>query len=141
MRKLIALAAVSVALTACEFDFSTNGDLDGFWQMTSIDTIATGGTKDMYGSKIYWGVQKKILEIRKTPELGIQFNFDHSGSKLSISNPYVNDRDSGDIKVTDVSLLQPMGVNKLDESFDVLELSSGTMTLQSEMLRLHFRRY
>lgn len=32
----------SALLNSCEVDSSDNGDLDGFWHLESVDTLATG---------------------------------------------------------------------------------------------------
>ncbi len=135
------MIALCMSLEACDVEFSDNGALDGFWQMTSVDTIATGGVRNMVGSKIYWSVQKELLEVKQIGFFGILFRFEYNNAFLTLSNPYVNDRDSSDIKVEDVSLIQPMGVNSLDEQFQVLQLDNKIMKLQSPILRLNFRRY
>ncbi len=141
MKNIFLSLIIGLALTSCELDFSSNGDLDGNWQMTRIDTVATGGTKDMYGQKVYWSVQKKLLETRQYPQMGVIFHFEHANNQLKLRDPYWNNREEGDVKITDVEEIKHMGVNVLDETFNVLELNSDNMVLQSDVLRLSFRRY
>ncbi len=124
-----------------DIDFSVNGALDGFWQLTSVDTVATSGKREMRETGVFWSVQKDLLEVKQVGFYGILFKFEYNNDFLTLSNPYVNDRDSFDIKVEDVSVVQPMGINKLEEQFVVIELNSDKMILQSDMLRLHFRKY
>ena len=59
----------------------------------------------------------------------------------TLSEPFIVDRDNGDISVDDVAVMAPYGVNKLDESFTVEHLSGSKMVLKSERLRLSFRKY
>ncbi len=143
MRKCLIAATACLVFTSCELDFSGNGELDGFWQMTSADTLATGGIRDMHEDRIYWSVQKKLIEVRDIPEeyYGVLFHFEHSGGRLSLREPYLNKRDSGDIEITDVARLNRYGINALEETFGIIELNSDAMTLQSDVLRLHFRKY
>ena len=32
-----------MSLTSCEIETSENGDLDGYWHLEQVDTLATGG--------------------------------------------------------------------------------------------------
>ena len=60
---------------------------------------------------------------------------------LKLSNPYLSKRDSGDIRVNDVDRLRLFGINQLEEQFKVLQLTYSRMDLESETLKLHFRKY
>ena len=37
---------MALVMTGCEIHTSNNGDLDGFWQLRSIDTLSTGASAD-----------------------------------------------------------------------------------------------
>ena len=50
MRKLLYLIITFMMIIACDIHRSDNGDLDGFWQLKSVDTLSTGGTCDMRDS-------------------------------------------------------------------------------------------
>lgn len=46
MKKIIgalSLAVMMLTLSSCEVETSQNGDLDGFWHLEQVDTLATGG--------------------------------------------------------------------------------------------------
>ena len=134
-------------MVACDIESSDNGDLDGFWQLRSVDTLATGGTTDMRLSQITWAIQGTLLETRLATtfdyKCDIIFHFEHTADALTLHSPYLSQRDSGDIKVEmkDIELLRPFGINKLEERFRILELNSDAMTLESDWLRLWFRKY
>lgn len=140
------IIGIALLLSSCgAVHTSDNGMLDGFWQLTAVDTLATGGTTDMRQSQVTWAVQGTILEVRKANSIDklsdIMFAFDHHDDLLLLRQPYVIDRDKGDVPVVDVELLKPFGISRLEPLFRVLRLNSYNMTLESDDLRLHFRSY
>lgn len=140
MKLLAYTAALAIALGSCTLETSNNGDLDGLWQLKSLDSLATNVSVDMRSSKVYWAVQHRLLEAR-TPELPVLFRFGVVGDSLFLSEPYINLRDSSDIKVTNPTLLAPLGINALEEHFGIKTLNSDNMVLESSTLRLYFRKY
>jgi hypothetical protein len=144
-RLFIYIIGVTMALTGCDLEHSENGKLDGLWQLRAVDTLATGGTADMRSSQRVWGVQGTFIQMRLVTSGEFTDNivcrFNHEGSTLQLTNPYIVNRDEGDVRVNDVKLLQPFGMSHLEETFKVLELSDARLTLESDLLRLHFRRY
>jgi len=128
-------------LVSCELETSSNGDLDGLWQLKSTDSLYTGNSADMKSQQIFWSVQCDLLQVTKIGQIEILFRFQNTGDSLLLSSPYTKDRETDDTQITDVSILQPMGINSLDEHFKIVELSGSTMTLESPTLRLYFRKY
>ena len=143
MRRLFYLFVVSLLTVSCTLEVSDNGDLDGYWQLTRVDSLVTGNSADMRETGIFWAVSYEMLVTRSTkqPMGEVIFEFQHTADSLFLTNPYVLYRDSSDIKVTDVNYLRRFGVNSLDEKFHVLQLSSSKMVLESELLRLYLRKY
>lgn len=138
---LAAALAMTLAMPSCTLETSDNGDLDGFWHLERVDTISTDGTLDMSEKLVFWSVQMNLMNVVDRGGSKDYFlRFDHSGTTLRVYDPYINDRMSGDIKVDDVALLAPLGINELDETFDVESLSSRRMTLANGRLRLEFRK-
>lgn len=140
MRKYIYAIALVAMLDSCTLETSDNGNLDGLWQLRSLDSLANGSSVDMHANGVYWAVQLDLLEARDR-QVRVLFRFNHTGDSLVLSNPYVNLRDSSDIKVNEPAMLAPLGINSLEEHFAVKALSSGSMVLESPTLRLHFRKY
>jgi hypothetical protein len=145
-RLLIYIIGVSLLVVSCDIVHrSGNGDLDGFWQLKAVDTLTNNHTCDMRESQIAWAVQGALLEVRKVDDLAFEsdivFQFEHYSDSLLLHSPYIVKRDVGDVLVTDVSLLQPFGINDTEEGFRVLKLNGSKMILQSKTLRLYFRRY
>ena len=135
-----AVTAISMAtFTACTIETSGNGDLDGFWHLTQIDTLSTGCSADKSEELLFWAVQADLLNVVDR-RIGSDYlmRFDKSGTTLRVYEPYGNDRMSGDIKVEDPLELAPLGINALDETFTIENLSSSKMTLNDGFLRLSF---
>ena len=147
MRNILSLKICSplflIGLSACELERSDNGDLDGFWQLRDVDTLATGGTCDMRDSGITWSFQGNILELRSTKDIKKDFmmRFRVSGDTLTLTDPYHIARDSGDVKINDPRRLMPFGVHQLEMQYRILHLNSSTMNLESDELRMYFRKY
>lgn len=133
--------AVSV-VASCDLETSDNGDLDGFWHLVRVDTLSTGGVCDMSGRRVFWSVQMNLLNATDydTAARGYVFHFDNTGSTLRLYDAYADNRAEGDIKVEDPSVLSPLGINALEETFRIESLGSSRMTLATDELRLSFKK-
>jgi len=142
-RHIIGLLLAVIALTACDIEHSANGLLDGYWQLTQMDTLASGQSADMTESTIYWAVQHHLLEMKKLNEIerNVFFRFEHSDATLRIYNPISDNKAISDSVVTSPLTLQPFGIQHLDETLAVEQLTSGRMVLRNELFRFHFRKY
>jgi len=142
-RYFIYIAALLSLFTSCEIEVDSNGSLDGFWHLTSIDTLQTGGTRDMSNDKIFWSIQKKILDVhdRQGSYGEIMFRFNHQSDSLLLSSPIVNDRTQGDIPLTRIDSLRPFGINSLNEHFLIETLNGDKMILKSKVLQLNLRKF
>ena len=58
-----------------------------------------------------------------------------------MNHPYYYWRDSSDIKLKDPKRIRKFGVNNLEEKFKIVNLNSSKMVLESQLLRLYFRKY
>ncbi len=143
MKKITFLFAAFLLLTSCEIEFSNNGKLDGFWQMIAVDTLATQHTSDLKTSGRTWAFQGRLLEMRDTKGgySDLYFSFEHRGDSLFLDSPYLSDRDVDDIKITDINIVRPYGVNGLKEGFEIESLSNNKLILRSKTLRLLFKKH
>lgn len=139
-------------LSACEMEKSSNGDLDGFWHLEAVDTLATGGTCDYSERKVFWGVQHKLVAVRNfaedSPSLGFYFRFSQTGDSLILSSPYANHwhegdgEQGGDIPVEEVTdEMRSYGINLLEEHYHKEALSGSKMILSTSKLRLRFKKF
>lgn len=133
----------ALIFAACELETSEAGALDGMWHLTNVDTLATDGTADLSQQRIYWAFQGSLMNVsdKDNNSNGFLLRYNHTGDSLTVSEPYINDRDSGDIKVEDAIQLAPYGISALTESYFVERLNSGRMFLKSKTLRLKFIKF
>lgn len=138
------LAILITMITAsCEVEFVNNGKLDGYWRLMKVDTLATKGSLDLSKKLIFWGVEAHLLEVvnRDTIFDDYLMHFDYENDKLTLGEPYQYKQQTIDYPVTDAKVLNPFGINKINEEFDVEKISGSNMTLRSETLRLWFNKY
>lgn len=132
------------SLSACEIETHDNDKLDGFWHLERVDTIATGGVCDKSKDLVFWSVQSMFVEVSERSKVDNKkyiFSFSHSNGKLSLFDARLSDRRKGDPEVEDPAILQPYGVSKLNETFEVMQLTGSKMQLKSETLLLVFRKF
>lgn len=142
--KLLALITVFAGMIACEVRTSDNGDFDGFWQLTAIDSLVNGRSVDMHTSGEYWAVQVHLLEVRNTSNKhkSVLFRFNFEGDSLHLRSPYYDESgENGELPEHDVTSLKPYGIDRSAQAYQVLKLSSSDMVLQKEDVRLSFRKY
>lgn len=143
LSRIIILAVMGLACACDKFHTSDNGALDGYWQLTAVDTLANGHSTDMKEKMIFWAVQTDLLEIRDLTDKhpNILFRFNRSANTLRLYEPVANNRIISDSIINNPATLYYYGLSHLSETLQVLHLSSSNMTLQSERLRMNFRKY
>ena len=146
MRKIVYILTLCVTLVSCELETSGNKELDGYWQMSEVDTLSTGGVADTREALIYWGVQGKLLQIRfsengKYLGEGFMFRFNREDDFLTLSSPILHHLYKTDEPVKDVEVLKPYGIFNLEEVFYLEGLNDDVLVVSNDNLRLHFRRY
>ena len=146
MRKIFYILTLGVLFVSCELETSGNDELDGYWQMSQVDTLSTGGVADTRETLVYWGIQGKLLQIRfsengKYLGEGFMFRFNREDDVLTLSSPILHHLYKTDEPITDVEVLKPYGIFDLEEAFAIEELNDHHMVLTNDVLRLHFRRY
>jgi len=142
MKYLSILFAFMFCLSACELETSHNGKLDGWWLLTAVDTLPTGGHANVEEQQCTWAFQGRLLELRDVPGQRGDYllSFAQNGNDLLISYPYLSARDSGDIAVQTPQPLHPYGIQTLSERFSITTIDRRRMVLTSTSLRLYFRR-
>lgn len=143
---LLSVAVASGMFSSCELETSGAGAFDGMWHLVMVDTVSTGGKLDMSKKRIYWCFQYKLMQTDDKDGYykPILMRFSHEHNALFLTEPYIYDRENGDKPITDESesfLLTPYGINKINEEFKVISISSNRMQLQSQMLKLTFKKF
>ena len=144
MRKLLYIFTMLLMLAACDIHTSNNGDLDGYWQLRSVDTLSSGMSCDMRDSMLFWSFQGNLLHVRDNKEEKLDkvfMRFTLSDKVMTLTNPIIDLRDSSDLVLTDTTFLGHYGIHDMPETLKVVTLNSSTMILENRVLRLNFRKY
>lgn len=139
---IIAIISLTVSFSGCTLEMSENGDLDGFWNLRQIDTIATQRKADVTNERIYWSIQLNMIDVRFVDDKYKEcvMKFEKEGDTITINTPCYFNHTDGDVLLTDEEPLRPYGINSLNESFVIEHLNSSHMTLRSDKLRLYFKK-
>ena len=131
-----------LTFSSCDLEMSDNGALDGYWQLARIDTIGGGG-QDMVTSRIFWSVQLHLLQLSDQSGNNRTYllRFKQDDTHLRVYDPYLSARNEGDKPLDDATVLQPYGIQSLDERFEILQLDNKHLSLRSSLLELTFNRY
>ena len=155
MKKILftVLAVAAFVFSACSnFEASNNGNLDGFWQLTTVDTLTTGRSADVSHYMIFWSVQGGLIELSDRREPGemveinpsIIFRFERKDNMLTLlgePKPRLSNRVSGDREVADRMQCGYYGLSNEGDSLNILQLEEQKMVLQSQFFRMYFRKY
>lgn len=147
MRRLIYIIVLALvfSVTSCTIETSDNGDLDGFWHLERVDTIATGGVCDVRNNKVFWGVGGKLMQI-DTDKAHYFFRFNQTGDSLIVNTPYINVYDlnragqGADSLLTDPAPLHNFGIEGLEVHYKKT-IKGSRMMLQSPSLVLYFKKF
>ena len=141
---LLYIIGIGLFFTSWDIETSDNGNLDGYWHLVRVDTLATGGYSDLSDTRVFWGVQMNLIQAvdhdNDTGHYGYLFNFDYNNQSLRLYNAHKHDRAAGDPLVNDAEVLSPLGITKLDDLFVVEKLSNDKMVLRDDTLRLWFEK-
>ena len=145
MKKIIYILILSGLLIACDTISSDNGELDGMWYLTKVDTLSNGHSADYRSQKIFWSFQGTLAQFNCSDASG-QFYmsyFSCTGSNLKLQDVFYYDRINGD-RVIDTNTLyevQRFGINNLNEDYAIKSMDNSNMILQNDELCLHFEKY
>lgn len=142
LRPILFLSVLAFILCSCELETSSNGKLDGYWHIETIETIADGTSNDLSRQPFFWAFQGSLLVMHDRDGQHGEFvmHFTYANNRLSISDVMLSDRENGDIPQTDPTAISVYGVSRLDDVFTIERLDSRKMILASATHRLYFRR-
>jgi len=144
---IIPLTCIIFGFSSCELETSDNGDLDGNWQLLSIDTLKTNGINNVKDKQIFYAVQFHLVNIYAlnikneyiTPKSF--FHFSQTCDSLILYSADITQNDTYAHKDSFLTGLRPLGINSLEEHFKIETLNSKSIVLKSKELRLNFRRF
>ena len=136
----ISLAAI---LASCDLETSSNGKLDGYWKMASIDSIESGTAVSMKEELRFWAFQHKLLQLidRNSRAASYFMRFEKNGSSLRLYEPYHHKSQLSDEPLEDISKLKAYGLSEADQTFNIEKLSGSTMILSNGKVRINFKKY
>lgn len=139
---ILIATVVAFMFGSCKIETLDNGDLDGMWHLTKVDTLATSTTADMGNKRIYWSFQARLLELddKSGAHQSILMRFEHNGAILRLYDPYIYDREDGDKALEDITLLNPYGIVAPDETYTIESLNGSKMVLLSGTYRMYFTK-
>lgn len=150
MKYLLFVVILAAGLfAACTFETdNAPGDLEGMWHLESIEMMAADSTQkdtmiDLSKEYRFWSFQASLLELDNKNGEGdssLLMRFDINGSKLSLHDPYVYDRDVDDHVLTEPAKLLPYGISGLQDEF-TFSISGKHLTLLSATRRLRFKKF
>lgn len=135
----------ALVLTSCE-SYLVNGDLDGFWQVKSIEDKQTGDITRCKGD-IYYSFQRDLVLVSCTlssnPTGQMKENyiayFTHENDTITMTDFRIYlDRDG---KQALLQNLEKFGLYELYNVFHVEELTGKSLVLDSEKAHIILKKY
>lgn len=140
---LLCFMAAAIGMSSCDgIEVSHNGKLEGYWHIVEYDTLATGGVCDMSKSTLFIGVQMHLMGFYDSSSTvaNLFSHFEKGDSTLRFYDFFRDDRLAGDHRETDTSATRLYGINNLNETFSIEHISSNSLILRSNTLRIKLRK-
>ncbi len=153
MKQSIFFVLISILLfSACD-KLPKNGDLDGMWQLMTVEKTGEPA-ENVKAKKLFYSFQLDLVQFSDanwtTDRSSYYAYFKRKGESMwfhTICKPSKNESEEDDnvpftqeeIEVQQV--MAPWGIYTLNPRFKVLQLDSDAMILQSEQAKLTFRKF
>ncbi len=151
-RNILFSLIVVLVLSACD-KLPKNGDLDGMWQLMTIEKTGMS-PENVKSKKLYYSFQLDLVQFNdantQSDRTAYYAYFNHKGDSLSLNTlckPCTNESEDDDnvpFTQEEIEVQQVMaswGIYTLNPRFKVMKLDSDAMILQSEEVRLTFRKF
>lgn len=139
------LVIIMIVFTcSCDKKWPINGNLDGYWQLMTVETKTDGTKKDCH--RMYIGIQLHMIELKDLGNNGYEsffgeFNYNEDEDIVIIKNLKEKSSTSDNGKVADITDLNPYGINALETGFKVVKADGKTLILESNYARLTMRSF
>jgi hypothetical protein len=149
MKQFFAIVVIILsALCSCDTWSSDNGQLDGMWYLSELDSVSNNQSINYRERKVFWSFQGTILQLHsascpKELEKKYMCAFDYRNNSLRVYSVSLYDRMNGNqyLSEEEISEVRKFGINSLDETFRIESLSERVMILKGSKLRLVFEHY
>ena len=142
--KSLALVII-ILISSCE-SYQIHGDLDGFWQVSTIENKETGDIIHCNGDTYYSFQRELVLVSYASPEIPTGQSkenyiayFTHENDSIYMTDFRIYFDRNG--KQAPLSELEKFGLYELYNSFAVEELNSSSLVLSSEKTRISLKKY
>lgn len=133
-------------MISCQFEISDNGDFDGFWHLTRVDSITTGASTDLSSYHLFWGVNFDLIKLQNNSEnvagnFFARFEKNRNTLRLYDFRDASSGASAGETQDTLIASPTPLlyyGINSLDITFNIEKLTNSRMTLSTDSVRLVF---
>lgn len=143
---LCVLSLFCALCLSCENKWPRNGDLDGQWQLLTIERGDTTIDVKSYGRYLSFQLDLFQLTTNNTRQCYYGY-FDHTGGQITFrqfSDMAENDlatQDNLPLTEADLVKLHPWGYYRLNETFRVERLNGQEMQLRSDSARITYRKF
>lgn len=142
--KSLALLII-ILISSCE-SYQIHGDLDGFWQVSTIEKKETGDIIHCNGDT-YYSFQRELVLVSyvlpNIPAGQMKENyvayFSHENDSIYMTDFRIYLDRNG--KQAQLSELEKFGLYELYNSFAVEELNRSSLVLSSEKTRISLKKY
>ena len=144
MKKLyLYIIGITLLLTSCNMVTSDNGALDGLWQGMMKEDLTTGEVTDLRDEQATWSFQGGMIQMNATsiPPSHVIGKFERGDKTLRVYHMALFTHGKGDTPLEDVTMLKVFGFTTLDETFRILELNDDALRVETDNVRLTFRKY
>lgn len=128
--------------SSCSLETDGADGMEGYWHLVKVDTVETGGSRDLSEQLLFWSFQVNLLEMndRNGNHQAVLLRFDKNESLLRVYEPHLHIPSDGDPLTDDLSYLTPFGMSDIEDTFTIEQKSGSKMILYNGILRLYFKR-
>lgn len=128
----------------CDKKWPINGNLDGYWQLMTVETKADGVKTDC--NRLYMGIQLHMIELKDLGGNGYksffgEFSYDEDQNIVVIKNLKGKSSTSDNGQLANIKDLNPYGINAQETIFKVVKADGKTLILESDYARLTMRSF
>jgi hypothetical protein len=120
-----------------------DGNLDGNWQLVSVQENAQSPVREVKSERLYLGFRRGIAEyycISNTTHLTVFAHYNHTSDSLFIYH-FANAADDTNPYYTTTDTLRVFYINNLSERYGIEHLDDDAMWLTQGEKRLHYRKF
>lgn len=128
----------------CDKKWPINGNLDGYWQLMTVETKADGIKLPCY--RMYVGIQLHMIELKDLGGNGYksffgEFNYNEDENIVVIKNLKEKSSTSDNDQEANTQDLNPYGINAPETVFRVIKADGKSLILESDYARLTMRSF